>query len=72
MQLIIFELLFKYMTTKEEFLVEHNNLAPDNLQATMEVLSTFKKEKPNFFKGDDNDWSIAKIRRPFILWLTSQ
>lgn len=58
-----------YMTTKKEFLEEHNKLSPDNLKATMENLNLFKKEKPGLFK--ENDWPINKIRRPFIFWLTS-
>jgi hypothetical protein len=58
------------MTTKEQFLTEHNKLAPANLKATMKNLSSFKDEKPGLFK--ENDWSIAKIRRPFISWLSSQ
>ena len=56
-------------TTKEEFLSEHNRLSPLNLQATMSLLSRFRIERASIFK--DNDWPIDKIRRPFILWLTS-
>jgi len=33
------------------------------------MLTCFKKDKPALFK--DNEWSIDKLRRPFILWLTS-
>jgi hypothetical protein len=69
MQLIIFELRFNYMTTKEQFLIEHNKLSPLNLKATMEMLMSFKTEKQVLFKSDD--WPIDKIRRPFIFWLTS-
>ena len=58
------------MTTKEQFLIEHNKLAPANLKATMETLTSFKAEKPGLFKT--NDWSIARIRRPFVFWLSSQ
>jgi hypothetical protein len=58
------------MTTKEQFLIEHNKLAPGNLKATMENLSSFEADKPGLFKNDD--WPIAKIRRPFISWLTSR
>ncbi len=54
---------------KEEFLEEHNRLSPNNLKATISLLSRFKKEKASLFKNDD--WSIDKIRKPFILWLTS-
>lgn len=57
------------MTTKEQFLTEHNKLSPINFRATMEMLSTFKAEKPSLFKN--NDWPINRIRRPFIFWLTS-
>jgi hypothetical protein len=57
------------MTTKEQFLIEHNDLAPLNLKATMDMLDCFKDEKPMLFKSDD--WPVDKIRRPFILWLTS-
>lgn len=55
---------------KEEFLEEHNKLSPNNLKATIPLLSRFKIEKPSFFK--DDTWSIDKLRRPFILWLTSK
>jgi len=54
---------------KEQFLEEHNKLAPENLQATIPLLSRFKKENTSMFKSDN--WSIDKLRRPFILWLTS-
>ncbi|MDD5071445.1 MAG: hypothetical protein PHQ42_01785 [Patescibacteria group bacterium] len=57
------------MATKEQFLIEHNRLAPLNLKATVETLNRFRADKPNLFKG--NDWPIDKIRRPFIFWLTS-
>ena len=56
-------------TTKEEFLSEHNKLSPLNLQATTALLLRFKTEKATLFK--DNNWSIDKLRRPFIMWLTS-
>ena len=54
---------------KEEFLEEHNRLSPINLRATISLLSRFRTEKSSLFKGDD--WSIDKLRRPFVLWLTS-
>ena len=54
---------------KEEFLEEHNKLAPADLKATIPLLSRFRIEKASLFKGDT--WSIDKIRRPFIMWLTS-
>ena len=56
-------------TTKEEFLSEHNKLAPVHLRATKALLSRFRTDKASLFK--DDDWSIDKLRRPFILWLTS-
>ena len=57
------------MTTKEEFLLEHNRLSPASLAATKELLTRFRTEKASVFK--DNDWSVEKLRRPFIIWLTS-
>lgn len=54
---------------KEQFLEEHNKLSPKNLRATIPLLSRFRIEKASLFK--DNYWSIDKLRRPFILWLTS-
>ncbi|MDD5750612.1 MAG: hypothetical protein PHU56_03115 [Candidatus Pacebacteria bacterium] len=54
---------------KEEFLEEHNRLSPENLRATMPLLSRFREEKPLLFQ--DEDWPIDKFRRPFILWLTA-
>ena len=57
------------MTNKEQFLIEHNKLSPLSLQADLILLTRFKEEKTSLFKNDD--WSIDKLRRPFILWLTS-
>jgi len=57
------------MTKKQQFLLEHNKLSPLNLQATTSLLSRFRIEKASLFK--DDNWSIDKLRRPFILWLTS-
>jgi hypothetical protein len=57
------------ITRKQHFLSEHNKLSPVNLQATMSMLSRFKVEKASIFK--DDNWSLDKLRRPFILWLTS-
>ena len=54
---------------KEQFLEEHNKLSPINLRATISLLSRFRTERPSLFK--DDNWSIDKLRRPFILWLTS-
>jgi len=56
------------MGKKQQFLSEHNRLASPDLQATMIMLSRFKIEKASLFR--DNEWSIDKLRRPFILWLT--
>lgn len=58
------------MTTKSQFLTEHNKLSPPNLKATMDLLTQFKEEKPTVFRTV-NGWPIEKIRRPFIFWLTS-
>jgi len=57
------------MTSKKRFLEEHNKLSPPSLKATMPLLSRFRTEKASLFKN--NKWSLDKIRRPFILWLTS-
>jgi len=57
------------MTNKQQFLIEHNKLAPTSLKATINILNMFKIQKPNLFK--DNEWKIDKLRRPFIMWLTS-
>jgi len=57
------------MTKKQQFLSEHNKLSPSNLQATTSLLSRFRIEKTSLFK--DDNWSLDKLRRPFISWLTS-
>lgn len=57
------------MTKKQQFLEEHNRLASVDLQATASLLSRFKVVKASLFK--DNNWSVDKLRRPFIFWLTS-
>ena len=57
------------MTKKQQFLTEHNKLSSVDLQITLAMLSRFKIEKASLFK--DNEWSVDKLRRPFILWLTS-
>jgi len=54
---------------KKQFLEEHNKLSPKNLKATIPLLSRFKIENTSMFKN--NNWSIDKLRRPFIIWLTS-
>ncbi|MCX6759336.1 MAG: hypothetical protein NT012_02120 [Candidatus Nealsonbacteria bacterium] len=56
-------------TTKKQFLSEHNKLSPLDLQATILLLSRFRTEKALLFKNEN--WSIDKLRRPFVLWLTS-
>jgi hypothetical protein len=57
------------MTQKEIFLSEHNKLCGPSLQATMQLLSRFEEEKCSICKN--GNWSIEKIRRPFVMWLTS-
>lgn len=57
------------MTKKQQFLSDHNKLSPSNLQATDSLLSRFRIDKISLFK--DNNWSLDKLRRPFIFWLTS-
>jgi len=57
------------MSKKQQFLLEHNKLSSLDLQATLGMLSRFKVEKASLFK--DNEWSVDKLRRPFIFWLTS-
>jgi len=52
-----------------QFLEEHNKLSPANMAATISLLSRFRIEKTSLFKEDS--WSIEKLRRPFIFWLTS-
>ena len=54
---------------KEQFLEEHNKLSPENLRATVSLLSRFRTEKASLFK--DDNWSIDKLRRPFVSWLTA-
>lgn len=54
---------------KEQFLEEHNRLSPKNLKATISLLTRFRVEKASLFKNED--WSIDKLRRPFIFWSTS-
>lgn len=54
------------LISKEQFLLEHNKLSPDNLQATFALLTSFQEEKKPLLK--DADWSF-KLRIPFISWL---
>ena len=61
--------LYFTMSTKEQFLIDHNKLSPVHLQTTMVMLSRFRTEKPSLFK--DEGWPVDKLRRPFLLWLTS-
>ncbi len=51
---------------KEQFLLEHNRLSPENLQATFALLTRFQEERKPLLK--DADWSF-KLRVPFISWL---
>jgi len=55
--------------TQEQFLVEHNKLSPVNLRASGALLTRFRQEKQSLFK--DDGWSLEKLRRPFIIWLTA-
>lgn len=55
--------------TKEEFLAEHNRLSPLNMQTTIFLLSRFRVERASLFKNDN--WSVDKLRKPFIFWLSS-
>jgi len=55
--------------TQQEFLLDHNKLSPANLRATAALLVRFRTEKPALFEGEE--WSLDKLRRPFILWMTS-
>jgi hypothetical protein len=54
--------------SKEQFLQNHNELSSPEWRATMEELSRFETEKSNICK--DGKWSIEKLRRPFIEWLS--
>ena len=56
--------------TQEQFLAEHNKLSPSNLRADGDLLLRFRQEKSSLFKEDG--WSLEKLRRPFIIWLTAQ
>jgi len=58
------------LTNQDKFLMEHNKLSPVNLQADLELLNKFRQEKPGLFK--DDTWPIEKLRRPFIVWLSSR
>lgn len=57
------------MTPKEQFLLDHNKLCSTDLRVTMDLLSRFEMEKPLLCKN--GNWSMEKVRRPFIMWLTS-
>ena len=56
------------ITSKEQFLIDHNRLSPLNLQATFALLTDFQQQKKPLLK--DEDWSF-KLRIPFIVWLDS-
>ena len=56
--------------TQEQFSAEHNKLSPSNLRANGDLLLRFRQEKSSLFKEDG--WSLEKLRRPFIIWLTAQ
>jgi hypothetical protein len=62
-------MIYDISVTKKEFLLEHNKLSPINLQATLSLLAIFRIEKASLFK--EKKWSIDKLRRPFLIWLTS-
>ena len=55
--------------TQAEFLVEHNRLSPANLRADSALLARFRQERQSLFTEDG--WSLEKLRRPFIIWLTA-
>ena len=55
--------------TKEDFLAEHNKLSGQNLQATVQLMARFEAEKPGICKN--GNWCLEKVRRPFIMWLSS-
>jgi len=57
------------LISKEQFLEEHNKLSPLHLQANLALLNRFKEEKKPLLK--DNEWSLEKIRMPFIAWLAA-
>ncbi len=57
------------MFSKKQFLTEHNRLSPVYLQATLALLNRFKGEKRPLLKN--NNWSVDKLRIPFISWLIS-
>lgn len=57
------------LISKEKFLEEHNKLSPLHLQANMVLLNRFRQEKKPLLK--DNEWSLEKIRMPFITWLAA-
>lgn len=57
------------MSKKQQFLDSHNKLSSPELRANLTMLSHFREEKINIFKNDD--WDLDRLRRPFIMWLTS-
>ncbi|KKP32451.1 MAG: hypothetical protein A2312_04065 [Candidatus Staskawiczbacteria bacterium RIFOXYB2_FULL_32_9] len=57
------------MSKKQQFLEEHNRLSSPELRADLTMLTHFREDKINIFKNDD--WDLDRLRRPFIMWLTS-
>jgi hypothetical protein len=57
------------MSKKQHFLEEHNKLSSPELRADLTMLTHFREDKINIFKNDD--WDLDRLRRPFIMWLTS-
>ena len=57
------------MSKKQQFLEKHNKLSSPELQANLTMLSHFREDKVSIFK--DDNWNLDKLRRPFIMWLTS-
>lgn len=47
----------------------HNKLSSPDLHANLAMLDKFREEKSRFFKRED--WCLDKVRRPFVMWLTS-
>jgi len=54
--------------SKEQFLIEHNRLSPENLRATFALLPRFQEEKRPLLK--DANWSF-KLRIPLMVWIGS-
>lgn len=54
------------LTSKEQFLIDHNRLSPANLRVTFELLTKFQQEKKPLLT--DEGWS-SKMRIPLISWI---